>query len=67
MFEETTKSQMLREACIPKNFYNAGLPRKNIRSINYTTGRQLLDWIENSSMGDASVNPKCLNSKQRQE
>ncbi|MGI6751115.1 MAG: hypothetical protein ACOX4U_00620 [Anaerovoracaceae bacterium] len=43
-------------------YYTLGLPRKKIRSKNYTTGRQLLQFIE--SQDSESENPKLIKFRQ---
>lgn len=46
-------------------YYTLGLPRKRIRSRNYTTGRQVLSFIENQESSPREANPKV--SKFRNE
>lgn len=45
-------------------YYTLGLPRKQIRSRNYTTGRQLLDFIEKEDQAEDLVNPKLVKFRQ---
>jgi hypothetical protein len=46
-------------------YYTLGLPRRKIRSRNYTTGRQLIQFIEDESGGEDVGNPKIINFKHK--
>lgn len=44
-------------------YYTLGLPRRKIGSKNYTTGRQLLEFIE-AGTNEEEQNPKVIKFRQ---